>query len=237
MDTLIWSGFIVGMLGSLHCVGMCGPIALALPVGAGSQLHVLAGRLLYNVGRVITYGLLGAASGLIGRTIAMAGFQQTLSWVAGSLIILAVIVPVRIWKKLLPYSVTAWTSGWIYRLWQRFFSRASAASLLVIGLLNGFLPCGLVYVALGAATVTGTPSNAALYMLFFGVGTIPVMFATSLFGPVMGPNFRRRLTFVLPIATVALGLILILRGMSLGIPYVSPKLDQQTIAGDAPCCH
>ena len=237
MDTLIWSGFVVGMLGSLHCVGMCGPIALALPVGTSSRWHLLFGRLLYNVGRVITYAALGVASGFVGKTIAMAGFQQTLSWIAGALIILAVVVPVRFWKKLLPVNATGWTSGWIYRLWQRFFSRSSASSLFVIGLLNGFLPCGLVYVALGAAAVTGTPSNAALYMLFFGIGTIPVMFATTLFGPVLGPNVRRRLTRVLPVAAVALGLILILRGMSLGIPYVSPKLDKQSIAEGAPCCH
>ncbi len=91
----VWTGFVVGLLGSLHCVGMCGPIVAALPQGEGGKLSFLYGRLLYNCGRVITYALIGLVFGLIGKTIFMAGYQQGLSIAIGVVIILAVITPSR----------------------------------------------------------------------------------------------------------------------------------------------
>ncbi|HWO57788.1 MAG TPA: sulfite exporter TauE/SafE family protein [bacterium] len=230
------AAFLVGVLGSLHCIGMCGPIALALPAGGGSRGRVLIGRLVYNAGRVTTYMLLGAAVGTIGRAMALAGWQQAVSIVAGAGILVAVLVPRRWVRAILPETATG---GFVTRLgglWRRLFAHGSLTAMLSIGLLNGFLPCGFLYMALGASAVSGSPWQAAAYMGAFGLGTVPSILATSLFGPFLAPNLRRRLVRILPVGAAALGLLLLLRGLSLGIPYISPKVHAATQAVDS-CCH
>jgi len=111
--------------------------------------------------------------------------------------------------------------------------RRSLDALLVLGLFNGLLPCGLVYVACAGATATGDLFSGALYMLAFGAGTVPMMLAISLSGKLVPFTLRSKLLKAVPLAVFILGSLLILRGMSLGIPYVSPDLS----GGDAACCH
>ena len=235
METYFWSALALGFLGSVHCIGMCGPIALALPRGFSSRTRLLVSRLLYNAGRIITYTVLGAVCGLLGKMVVLAGFQQTLSIVAGVLILLGVLLPSRFARKLLPMRGMDQLIDRIKGFWGRLFGTHTQTSLLVIGLLNGLLPCGLVYVALAAAAAGGTMTGGALYMLLFGVGTFPAIFATSLFGGVIPLRIRQTLLKMLPVGAVLLALLLILRGASLGIPYLSPKLHAPT--GNSPAVH
>ena len=221
---LLWTALVLGLAGSLHCIGMCGPIAIALPIGPGSKFSYTVGRLAYNIGRAVTYALLGLVCGFVGRTILMAGYQQVLSIALGILILLAVLLPSGLLAKITGMSFHARIVGRLQGLWARMFRKSSVSSLFVVGLLNGFLPCGLVYVALAGSIATTSPLYGAAYMAIFGLGTLPVMFAMAMLGRVVGVGFRNKLRKVVPVAGVLLAALFILRGLSLGIPYVSPKL-------------
>jgi sulfite exporter TauE/SafE len=154
------------------------------------------------------------------------------------LILLAVFVPTKYVARLTGAGLHGRIIDRLKSVWAKMFSRNTTGSLFVIGLLNGFLPCGLVYVALAASIATGGPIEGALYMAVFGLGTVPVMFAVTLFGRLIGATVRRRLKQVIPIGAVLLAAIFILRGLSLGIPLISPKLkvdtQQQAVME---CCH
>jgi sulfite exporter TauE/SafE len=233
----VWGGLAFGFLGSLHCVGMCGPIALALPLGYAAKGTLLLSRVLYNLGRVITYGLLGIVAGVLGQTIAMAGFQQALSIVLGISIALVVLAPARFVQRIIPPGITGRLFGKMKAVWGRLFQSRSAFSLLMIGVLNGFLPCGFVYMAMAAAAATGSVQPSVGYMLFFGLGTVPVMLVTSLSGKLLGARFRRNMQKLIPAGALVLAVLLVLRGLSLGIPYISPKLDSNKMAAGQMRCH
>lgn len=235
MTLELWTAFVIGFLGSIHCIGMCGPIALALPGGMPSKTHLVASRLLYNGGRILTYAGLGAICGLLGKTIAMAGFQQVLSIVAGVAILLAVFIPSRLSRRILPGKLTARLVDRIKSVWVRLFSNRSMRSLFLIGLLNGFLPCGFLYLGLAASATTGSVAGGAGYMAMFGLGTTPALLITSLFGGMLSLRIRRFFLKLLPVGAVVLGLLLVLRGMSLGIPYLSPDMDKQKVHNTS--CH
>ncbi len=235
MTAEFWSAFGLGFLGSLHCIGMCGPIALALPRGAVSRKGLLLTRLLYNIGRVITYAFLGIIAGVIGKSIAMAGFQQVLSIAMGIAIIIAVLVPSRFLRKLVPGNLTEKILRRMKSTWSRFHGRRGFSGLFVIGILNGFLPCGLVYVAMAAAATTGGVASASIYMAVFGLGTIPVMFAVSVAGRLFDVRLRQFFNRLIPVGALVLAVLLILRGMSLGIPYISPNLDKMITTSEESC--
>lgn len=234
----IWTGFIVGLVGSLHCIGMCGPIVAALPQGDGGRLKFIGGRLLYNTGRVISYALLGLMFGLIGKSIFVAGYQQALSIAIGVLIILAVILPARYGQKLIGYAGLGKVYALISRMWSRLFRSSKGSSLFAIGILNGFLPCGFVYVGIAGAVAMGSALGGAGYMALFGAGTIPIMLAFALVGNVVGQKFRRTFSRAVPVLAVAIALLFIARGLSLGIPFISPVLaqNQQTHQVESSCC-
>ena len=234
----IWTGFIVGLVGSLHCIGMCGPIVAALPQGEGGRLKVIGGRLLYNSGRVISYALLGLMFGLIGKSIFVAGYQQALSIAIGVLIILAVILPARYGQKVISFAGLGKVYALISWMWSRLFRSSKGSSLFAIGILNGFLPCGFVYVGIAGAAAMGSAPGGAGYMALFGAGTIPIMLAFALVGNVVGQKFRRAFSRAVPVLAVALALVFILRGMSLGIPIISPHMsyNNSTGATESSCC-
>jgi uncharacterized protein len=214
------TAFLLGLVGSLHCGGMCGPLALALPGANQRPLRYLLGRLAYNFGRISTYGLLGAAVGAIGGGLATAGLQQAVSLVAGTAVLAGVLLSRSPFGSR-PISVAF---PWIGRLMAGRMRNGSFPSLALLGLLNGWLPCGLVYVACAAAASTGGILNAIAYMLVFGSGTLPMMLAASLFGKRLQISLRLRFQRLIPAALTLVGLILVLRGLALGIPYLSPDL-------------
>ncbi|MDO9254651.1 MAG: sulfite exporter TauE/SafE family protein [Bacteroidales bacterium] len=235
----LWTAFIVGLVGSAHCAGMCGPIALALPLKSDNWFTRVGGGLVYNAGRIITYMILGAIFGMLGKGLHMAGFQLWASIVIGILMIVMVVVPL-IFKKM--PSLNNVFEGYSARLlggFRNMFRTGGTFSLFGIGLLNGILPCGLVYVAVAGAINTGDVISAMMYMALFGAGTIPVMLAVSLAGTMISLKLRVFVNKLSPYVIVLLGVLFILRGLSLGIPYVSPKAEALTpvIEKAHKCCN
>jgi uncharacterized protein len=233
----MFSGLALGFLGSLHCIGMCGPIALALPSQSKSKLSFYSGRILYNLGRVLTYSLMGLFIGLIGQKINLAGYQQIISIALGVIILIAVLLPARIkniFIKLKPVqSITKILQSSIGVL----FRKGSQSSLFGIGVLNGFLPCGFVYVALAGAVALGNVEKSILFMALFGIGTIPAMFSASIVTNLLGHNFRKKIHRAIPVFASALAIVFILRGLNLGIPYLSPKMKTVTQVNPShDCC-
>jgi sulfite exporter TauE/SafE len=222
---MLWTALALGFVGSLHCLGMCGPIVVVLPVKSGTGGRFLAGRVLYNLGRAATYGLLGAAVGIIGQAVALAGYQQILGITAGSLMILGVLLPSKSFSRVVPQAFMTGLAALKTRLGALLGSDAFS-SLFLIGVLNGLLPCGLVYSALAASLAAGGPAQGALYMALFGVGTMPAMFALSFAGGLLTARARRSLVKIIPVTVVLMGAFFILRGLALGIPYVSPKMER-----------
>ena len=222
------------MLGSLHCVGMCGPIALALPIVGNSKAALIVSRLLYNFGRILTYTFFGFIFGLIGDRIQLFGLQQIVSILLGSLIILRLIIPQK-------YSFTKLhffqrTVGKLKQEFSKMFGKNSMKSLFVIGLLNGFLPCGFVYVGIAGAIATGDALKGAEFMSLFGLGTLPIMFAASLFSSVLSLKARLNFRKAIPVFSFIIGILFILRGLNLGIPYVSPKMTSHQTTTEIDCC-
>lgn len=227
----LWTAFILGLAGSLHCAGMCGPLALALPAPNRRLPAYLGGRLAYNTGRVLTYSVLGLAFGLVGQVFAVAGLQQSLSIALGVALLLGLILS----PKLVRWSPVTRLVNVLKVRMSGLLRQRSLTALGVLGLLNGLLPCGLVYVACAGAAATGNLLKGAEYMALFGVGTIPMMLAISLSGSLVPIGVRLRLMKAVPVAVGLLAALLILRGMSLGIPYVSPNLSGGP--SGAACCH
>lgn len=225
------TGFLVGLLGSFHCIGMCGPIAIALP----KTNNLVLSRLLYNFGRVITYSMLGLLFGLLGSRLEMFGLQRIISISLGVLIILTVITPIsyriKISNKLGLYKLV----GILKMYFGKMFKNHSNSSMLVIGILNGLLPCGFVYIGITGAIAMGNTLNGMLFMTMFGLGTLPVMLGASLIGSVINLNIRQKLTRLLPAFSLILAAIFILRGLNLGIPYISPKLEHKSVNKEVIC--
>jgi uncharacterized protein len=226
----LWTAFLLGFVGSAHCAGMCGPLALALP-GGGARSRFLVGRLLYNLGRIITYALMGAVFGLLGHGFALAGLQRWVSLVLGAIILGGLIFSPH-FANALPVTRAV---GWLKSALGGLFRRRELTAFFGVGLLNGLLPCGLVYVACAGATATGRVWGGMEYMVAFGLGTVPMMLALSLVGAKLQFVLRLRLQRLIPASLAVVGALLLLRGMALGIPYVSPKLPAQPDA--ASCCH
>ncbi|MBD2722330.1 sulfite exporter TauE/SafE family protein [Hymenobacter armeniacus] len=222
---MLWAGFLFGLLGSFHCVGMCGAIALALPGqpgGAGWRFG--GGRLLYNLGRVSTYATLGAGAGLLGQSLRLAGLQQSLSIASGVLILLLVAVPERYSARLAGTLGLGRPLAWVKTTLARLFQQVSPGALYATGLLNGLLPCGLVYLALAGALSAPGVAGAAAYMACFGLGTLPLMLGLSLSGQLVPLGWRIRMRQAVPYAAAVLAALFIVRGLGLGIPYLSPQL-------------
>ena len=220
--TELWAALTIGIVGSFHCVSMCGPIALALPLKGKSKGKLLLGSLVYNTGRLLTYALLGGVFGLIGTFIAMARFQQGLSITLGILIIALIFVPNWLQHKLSPAHFLSKTIASIKKPMQQLFATPSYPARLIIGVLNGFLPCGLVYMGMAGAMATGNILHGSLFMVFFGLGTFPAMLGVSLLGKWISLKARNRIRAAIPVLVVLMGFLFIIRGMGLGIPYLSP---------------
>ena len=224
MVQLFIAAFAMGLLGSFHCVGMCGPLALSLPLSNDSLSAKFFGALLYNAGRIITYSAFGLLFGIIGKSVALFGFQQWLSVCMGLLIIIFVVLPKRMSKVGNQHKVSQFFEHIRFQLGKLFFSKYQS-SLFAIGLLNGLLPCGLVYMAAAGSLATGDVSRGILFMAFFGLGTLPIMWSIAFFGNYIGIGIRQNIRKAYPYMMMLMACLLIMRGMGLGIPYVSPKAD------------
>lgn len=232
----VLAGLMVGIVGSMHCAGMCGPLALALPVPPDKRLRYLVGRLLYNLGRTAMYMLLGAIAGTVGRKLFLVGAQQIVSIVLGSILLLFALVPALLRRLPGGAGMVERLTAPVRRAIGILLQRSSVAALFLLGVVNGLLPCGLVYMAVAAALTTGTALNGVLFMAGFGLGTVPVMLTIALLGKQLQGGMRRRLAGFLPMISVVIAVLILLRGLNLGIPYVSPKIVEEPREERMECC-
>jgi len=215
---------------------MCGPIAFALPVNKNSKLQTALGTTLYHLGRILSYGLIGLLFGLLGRGLYLAGFQQRLSILIGVIMILIVLIPTRILNKFHLTRPLYQLIGKVKFKLGLYLKKSSLKALFLIGFFNGFLPCGLVYMALLGAISTGDLIDGAAYMAVFGLGTIPLMTGAVYLGNFLKVSVRNKIQKAIPIFVMIIGLLFILRGLGLGIPYVSPADTQLLISNDPNAC-
>ena len=232
---MLVSALILGILGSLHCVGMCGPIAFMLPVDRTNSFRKVSQISIYHIGRLITYGIIGLVFGLVGKSLYIFGLQQQLSIIIGVLMIVIVLLPYKTFSK---YNF----SKPLYRLISKVKSSLGKAlkkktvdTFLTIGFLNGFLPCGLVYMAVFGAIATGSLLQGSLYMMVFGIGTIPLMTAAIYLGKFLNSTIKQRIQKAIPVFVVIIGILFILRGLGLGIPYISPAPIVEMSTGAMEC--
>lgn len=229
------TALLIGLAGSFHCVGMCGPIAFALPVDRSSFNSKLKGVIAYNFGRILTYGIIGALFGALGKGIAIAGFQQSLSITLGILLLLSVLLPKNIKSTLNRGVFSFGFLGLIREKIGALFQKRTTTAIFSIGFLNGFLPCGLVYIAVAGAIATAELISGASYMMAFGLGTLPIMASAVLLGSSISIEVRNKVRKTIPVFVGVIGVLFILRGMNLGIPYISPQFSQDCTT--ATCCH
>ena len=220
---MLYSAFILGLLGSFHCVGMCGPIAFMLPLDRKSKFKKILQLSLYHLGRLFTYSFIGLLFGVLGKGLFLFGIQQKISIAIGVLMILVVVIPHQTFNK---YNF----SRPIFKLISKVKSalgkelqKKTPDTFLTIGFLNGFLPCGLLYMAIFGSFAYESIPMSLFYMLLFGLGTIPLMTTMVLARNFLSTSFRQKIQKAIPVFVVIVGLLFVLRGLGLGIPYVSPK--------------
>ena len=226
---LIIAAISLGLLGSFHCIGMCGPMALALPVHQYSPFKKYAGIFLYNLGRVTTYTFLGVVFGLLGQSFFLGGFQQILSIVIGILLLLSVIFSTS--KTLNSTKGLAFIYTFVNSVKNQLgnlFNKKGLHFLFFIGLLNGLLPCGLVYLGIAGAIATGHYIKGAEFMFYFGIGTMPIMYAVAFLGQFITLKYRNGIRHAMPYVVSVMAVMLIVRGLNLGIPYLSPQFEKES---------
>lgn len=233
---MLYSAFFFGLISSLHCIGMCGPIAMMLPVDRDNQAKKVTQIVTYHLGRLSAYATIGLVFGLLGKGFFLAGIQQKLSIFIGVAMIIVILMPE---KKFAQYNFSKPVFKLISKLKATLgsqFKNRSYKSLYTIGLLNGFLPCGMVYVALFGAIAMQSPSFGVLYMLLFGLGTVPMMSSVLYLNSFLSVPIRNKIQKAIPYVAVLIGVLFILRGLGLGIPYVSPT-NMSLFVQQNPNCH
>jgi uncharacterized protein len=232
---MVYTAFFFGLISSLHCIGMCGPIAMMLPVDRNNPSKKVTQIMTYHLGRLTAYGTIGFIFGMVGKGFFMAGIQQKLSIVLGVIMIIAIVIPE---KEFARYNFSKPIFKVITAIKTKLgsqFKNKSYQSLFTIGLLNGFLPCGMVYVALFGAIAMQSASFGVLYMVLFGLGTIPLMSSVVYIHSFLTLSVRNKIQKVIPYVGILIGLLFILRGLGLGIPYVSPSNMSLFVQADADC--
>lgn len=232
---MLYSALIFGLISSLHCIGMCGPIAMMLPVDRSNPAKKVVQIMLYHFGRLSAYASLGLVFGILGKGFFMAGIQQQLSITVGILMIIIAVVPEKAFMK---YNFSKPIYTVISKVKSSLgnqFKRKSPDALFTIGLLNGFLPCGLVYAALFGALAMQNVTLSVTYMLLYGLGTIPMMSAVVYISNRVSIPLRSRLQRIIPIVTICIGMLFIIRGLGLNIPYFSPSTMSLLVKANASC--
>ncbi|MEX2514101.1 MAG: sulfite exporter TauE/SafE family protein [Cyclobacteriaceae bacterium] len=223
---MLWTAFILGLIGSFHCVGMCGPIALAL--SARDQKKYWGNKLFYNMGRILTYSLLGALIGLVGFSLALTGIQQWLS-IGMGVLILGMSFFYRRAELLIARSSMLGGIRQLKSSLGKYLKYGGSSAFFVSGMLNGLLPCGMVYIALVASLAMQGVLSGFLYMFFFGLGTIPSLMILMYSKDLLSISLRQRMNRMLPYFAMFIGILFILRGLGLGIHFISPKLNLPSV--------
>jgi sulfite exporter TauE/SafE len=233
---MLYLAFITGLLGSFHCVGMCGPIAMMLP---SANRHAFTSRILYNLGRAITYACIGGLIGFLGWGVHIIGYQQWLSLLMGGVLLFLGIM--NFFNSATAAFYIPGLSKYIGMLKRQLgvlIHYKTYSGNFLLGLLNGFLPCGLVYVALAGALAQGSVIESVLYMFVFGIGTFPLMLVLLIGNQLLSVNIRSYFVKLIPVFTVFVACIIIMRGLNLGIPYLSPSAEpEHKIKASVYRCH
>lgn len=219
----------LGFAGSLHCVGMCGPIALAVPVGKGSRWRQSFAFALYHFGRILAYFILGSLLGILGLGLNLAGFQQWLSLTIGLVMLAFIWFPKMYGRTKISMQLAGIQSKVTRHMASRLQSNRMTA-LLGLGFFNGLLPCGLVYVALAGSAASSSPLAGGLFMAAFGLGTAPALLLIGITGRQISVSLRLQFKKVVPVIATIFAVLFILRGLGLGIPFLSPELGQTVTA-------
>ncbi len=229
---MLYTAFTFGLLGSLHCVGMCGPLALAMPFGSKGDRVVRI--LVYNGGRILTYGMLGALMGFLGQGVFLVGLQSWLTLALGILLVAVGLFSVQLEFNIWNLPVL---STWYLKLkaaFGRLMSKNGYQSLFGLGLLNGLLPCGLVYLALAGALTTANWQSGISYMVMFGLGTLPLLLAVTLIGQLSGRKIQGYLRKAYPVVLTLMGGFLIWRALQFQLPT---SFSLWEALNNAPMCH
>lgn len=234
MLTHVILGLSIGIAGSFHCLGMCGPLAISLPLSETNRFARIFSIFLYNFGRAITYFLLGLVFGFLGNSIFLVGYQQALSIILGALLLIIILFGNKL-SVHVPF-----LSGINQKIKQTLGNllkgEKSIFTYLLIGMVNGLLPCGLVYLAIASAVATGSVLGGGLLMLAFGIGTIPLMFGLMVAGRYVSLAVRQKMRRLVPIFVGVMACLMILRGLNLGIPYISPVFEENNKKEVKSCC-
>jgi sulfite exporter TauE/SafE len=215
---------------------MCGPIAMMLPVDRNNPTKKTTQIITYHLGRLMAYATIGLIFGLVGKGFFLAGMQQKLSIFIGVAMIAIILIPEKVFAK---YNFSKPIFVLISKIKTTLgsqFKNKSYKSLFTIGLLNGFLPCGMVYVALFGAIAMQSAGLGVLYMILFGLGTVPMMSSVVYLNSFLTKSIRNKIQKVIPYVAVIIGILFILRGLGLGIPYVSPA-NMSLFVQEQPNCH
>ena len=229
---MLYTAFTFGLLGSLHCVGMCGPLALAMPFGSKGDRVVRI--LVYNGGRILTYGMLGALMGFLGQGVFLVGLQSWLTLALGILLVAVGLFSVQLEFNIWNLPVL---STWYLKLkaaFGRLMSKNGYQSLFGLGLLNGLLPCRLVYLALAGALTTANWQSGISYMVMFGLGTLPLLLAVTLIGQLSGRKIQGYLRKAYPVVLTLMGGFLIWRALQFQLPT---SFSLWEALNNAPMCH
>ena len=233
---MFYTAFLLGLLGSFHCIGMCGPIAFMLPLDRSNKTKMILQTATYHFGRLYAYSLIGLLFGLLGKGLYLAGLQQNISIVIGVLMILFTVIPVTVFNRLKVTKPLYKFIGQIKKSLGLYLNKKSYKALFLTGFFNGFLPCGLVYMALLGAINTSNAIQGAFYMFLFGLGTVPMMTLAVFAGNFLKVSIRNKIQKAIPYLVVIIGLLFILRGLGLGIPYISPSDTKLIISPNAAGC-
>ncbi len=224
MYSILVAGFILGFAGSLHCVGMCGPLSLAIPTGHLNAVLKTVSLVVYQLGRVATYALLGLLFGFAGKGIYVAGVQQWFSITMG-----IVIIMMAGFNFVRSRSVHFTFLNKLYLQLAQLMSKImqtkpGISGFFLLGMANGLLPCGMVYIALATALSFNEVSSAVVFMALFGSGTLPAMMLVAYTRQLFKNGITQKLRTIVPYFVMLTGILLVLRGLNLGIPFISPVL-------------
>ncbi|MCC6816994.1 MAG: sulfite exporter TauE/SafE family protein [Saprospiraceae bacterium] len=235
MNVGLWfvflSGLGVGIAGSLHCIGMCGPLVIA---AAGrinsSSFHPALSMLVYHLSRVMAYVAIGVIMGIIGKGLSLVILQQWISIFIGIFLLFYLfILQNKFDSNIQALKPIVWLKN---KIGTMLSGKKNLTGMAQLGFLNGWLPCGLVYMAAMLSIASGSLVASMVLMLGFGLATIPLLIVLMILGNVINYKFRKAINKLSPVIMIVMVFIFLLRGMNLGIPYLSPKLDSKALN----CC-
>lgn len=222
-SALIFSALSLGFATGFHCIGMCGPIALSMGLSKKQAINFHLQNTTYNLGRIVTYTLLGGILGILGEGFKLAGLQQYLTIFVGiSLIVMAFFT---FTKGDFATKIPIVNRGLLQVKMRlgKLLAQKDLKSRFLTGILNGLLPCGMVYVALTASLAAGGIVQGAVFMTLFGLGTFPFLFLVVLFGGMLNSALRIKVLKIMPFIMLIMGSLIIVRALELGIPFLSPE--------------